>query len=163
MMWLRKRKMSVRLHPTSVFLLSTEGSLLWVYLALYLGGTPSTSTGTRSPSCIRLENCLYIFKKPSCKANNPDACLIWSTLSLINQRLDSKFLIFFRKVTLTFFFYLFTDNNWNLLLAIEEVTQVSEKQNFIVIFFSDNFCYWNNYNVDWNVAYPLQNISLSYC
>ena len=36
-------------------------SFTWVkYLALHLGGTHSTSTGTRPPSCTRLENRLYM-------------------------------------------------------------------------------------------------------
>ena len=30
---------------------------------MYLGGTPSTSTGTRPPSCLHLENCLCMFTK----------------------------------------------------------------------------------------------------
>ena len=46
----------------SVFLLSTEQTLLilWAYLALYLGGTPITSTGSRPPSFTSFENRLYI-------------------------------------------------------------------------------------------------------
>ena len=44
------------------FLLSTEGSLVIAraYPALYLSGTPSQDTGTRPPSCLLLENRLYI-------------------------------------------------------------------------------------------------------
>ena len=44
------------------FLLSTEGSLVTIraYSALYLGGTPSQETGTGPPSCLLLENSLYI-------------------------------------------------------------------------------------------------------
>ena len=44
------------------FLLPTEGSLVITraYPALYLGGTPSQETGTSPPSCLLLENRLYI-------------------------------------------------------------------------------------------------------
>ena len=44
------------------FLLSTEGSLVITraYPALYLGGTPSNETVTSPPSCLLLENRLYM-------------------------------------------------------------------------------------------------------
>ena len=36
-------------------------------LALYIGGTPSQMTGTRPPSCLQLDNCLYIFYERFCE------------------------------------------------------------------------------------------------
>ena len=44
------------------FLLLTEGSLgdIRAYLALHLGGTPSQETGISPPSCLLLENRLYM-------------------------------------------------------------------------------------------------------
>ena len=44
------------------FLLLTEGSLVTIRAdpALYIGGTPSQETGTSPPSCLLLENHLYI-------------------------------------------------------------------------------------------------------
>ena len=41
----------------------TEGSLVIIraYPALNLSGTPSQETGTRPPSCLLLENRLYIY------------------------------------------------------------------------------------------------------
>ena len=46
------------------FLLLTEGSLgdIRAYLALHLGGTPSQETGISPPSCLLLENRLYIWR-----------------------------------------------------------------------------------------------------
>ena len=47
------------------FLLSTEGSLVITraYPDLYLGGTPSQETVTGPPSCLLLENRLYMTTK----------------------------------------------------------------------------------------------------
>ena len=44
------------------FLLSTKGSLeiIRAYQALYLGGTPSLKAGTSPPSCLHLDNLLYM-------------------------------------------------------------------------------------------------------
>ena len=44
------------------FLLSAEGFLvdMRAFVALHLGGTPSQETGTSPPSCLILDNCLYI-------------------------------------------------------------------------------------------------------
>ena len=49
-------------HCIIFFLLPTVGSLVdtWTYFALYPGGTPSLTTGTSPPSCILLENCLFM-------------------------------------------------------------------------------------------------------
>ena len=47
------------------FLLSAEGSLVDIraYVALHLGGTPSQETGPSLPSCLLLDNHLYMVVK----------------------------------------------------------------------------------------------------
>ena len=48
----------------SFFIYQAEGALVHIiraYTASYLGGTPSQKTGNSPPSCLLLENRLYMF------------------------------------------------------------------------------------------------------
>ena len=60
----RRNKRVLNFVQQVSFLLSTEGSLVIsrAYPALYLSGTPSQETGTSPPSCLLLENRLYILQ-----------------------------------------------------------------------------------------------------
>ena len=57
-------------------LLPAEGSLVDIraYIALCLGGTPSQETGTSSPSCLLLDNRLFIFN--TTQISNPNLQII---------------------------------------------------------------------------------------
>ena len=82
------------------FLSSTEGSLVdtRAYIALYLGGTPSQDSGTSPPSCLLLDNRLYMHVNSKLmhehdglsKFENYDHCCVLSLKLLNNNSTKTK-------------------------------------------------------------------------